>query len=140
MLRVAVAAALEKAERHQRVEKSRAERDAGPAARGRLESSGPRASSVKTPISIALRSVFEGQNARPVWRILSGFGCPFIRVSTLDTTCQCERYVRRAAVQVSGSALEPRRIMMTAAAGGRNRGIQIRVERMLVSSTIRKYL
>ena len=34
--------------------------------------SGPRASSVKTPISTALSSVFAGQNAKPVCRIFSG--------------------------------------------------------------------
>ena len=37
--------------------------------------SGPRDSSVKSPISTALKSVFDAQNASPVCRIFSGFGC-----------------------------------------------------------------
>ena len=66
----------EEAERHQRVEEvaRRARVQAEAAARAPRSASGPRASSVKTPISMALSSVFEAQNARPVCRIFSGFG------------------------------------------------------------------
>ncbi len=55
--------------------KSRAERGCSP--RLPLNASkycGPLASSVKRPISIALSSVFDGQNARPVCMIFSGVG------------------------------------------------------------------
>ena len=72
---VAIALAREEPERDQRVEKvpRRSRMKPEPHAE-RLERLGPCASSVKTPISIALRSVFDGQNARPVCRIFSGFG------------------------------------------------------------------
>ena len=56
--------------------KSRAERGAGRGVRvSGSKRSAPRASSVKTPISIALSSVFDGQNASPVCRIFSGVAC-----------------------------------------------------------------
>jgi len=41
-------------------------------------------SSVKRPISIALKSVLEAQNARPVCIILSGFSCSYIVSLDLD--------------------------------------------------------
>ena len=46
-----------------------------------LSDCGPRASSVNTPNSMALNSVFDGMNAMPVCMIFSGLTCSVIRVS-----------------------------------------------------------
>ena len=74
VLRVAVAVALQEPERDERVEEvaRRARVQAEAAAAARSKASGPRASSVNTPISMALSRVFEAQKARPVCRIFSG--------------------------------------------------------------------
>ena len=67
---------VQEAERDQRVEEvaRRSRMEPETAATAASNASGPCASSVKTPISMALSSVFEAQKARPVCRIFSGFG------------------------------------------------------------------
>ena len=82
---VAVAARAQEAERDERIEEvaRRARVQAEPPAERRRSAAGRCASSVKTPISMALRRVFDGQNARPVCMIRSGLSWSDI-VSSLD--------------------------------------------------------